>query len=492
MVNIIDHLYTHPPGYGPEWGSGGVFGLKYYRGVLYYTLAFEAKAYFYDHGGIRRVYDYSLVGKPPTSGGDTYNAVAVVDDRIYFGGWVHAPAIYRGRNGRGATIDFRNKYSHIHYYDIGNDEVKLLWKESIHHPEKWAGEVSEIIYNPYIDELLIARGDGHVNLGIYSIDPRSGESKKLLDHPVIYGTQHIDHACFSIHKWEYRGVVCIDMINHEKKIYEINDLSKISIDGEPTHYPLDGAVASLMNKLYMFIRGGVVHGDPLDPEFQPLRYTRLLDLGKAQLGAHRINPLYIGGGILVAFNTYTHAVMNPVDEEGKKAQKYMNTLTSPTLLLYFSPPSIKIIATLGARVTSMERIGDKIVLATNTQANLGWRDASPFDIGIRDFTILPINIINNQPPPVTITIPPHMHTNTWMGGIPLQGYREPKLVVETPKPVKLYIKPVKPLLDETEETETINLEPGRNTIDLSNYKPTLPLFKYEVLNDKLWTHIILE
>ena len=31
------------PGYRPEWGSGGVFGLTYHRGTLYFTLAFEAE-----------------------------------------------------------------------------------------------------------------------------------------------------------------------------------------------------------------------------------------------------------------------------------------------------------------------------------------------------------------------------------------------------------------------------------------------------------------
>ena len=128
-------------------GVVGVFRLKYNRGVLYYTLAFEAKAYFIDHGGIRRIYDYDLVGPGPHSGGDTYNASATVDEYIYFGGWVHAPATYRGRSGRGATIGFENKYSHVHEYDTSSDKLRLVWKESMHHPEEWVGEVSEIIYN---------------------------------------------------------------------------------------------------------------------------------------------------------------------------------------------------------------------------------------------------------------------------------------------------------------------------------------------------------
>ncbi len=491
-MSIIERLPSHYPGYGPEWGSGGVYGLRYYRGVLYYTLAFEGKAYFYDRDGLRRRYDFTLVGDPPTSGGDTYNAVAVVDDRIYFGGWIHAPAIYRGRGEGGSTIDFRNKYSHVHYYDISEDKIELLWRDSIHHPERWAGEISEIIYNPYMDELLVARGDGHENLGVYSIDPKTRRSEKILDHPTIYGSQHIDYACFSIHRWSWRGVECVDLITHDKIVYKVKNISEISLDGDTSYYPLDGAVASLMNRLYMFVRGGVVYGDPLDPEYEPLRFVRLLDLGRSQLGAHRVNPLYIGGGILIAFNTYTHAVMNPMDEEGRRAQRYMNTVVSPTLLLYFSPPTIRIVGAFGARITSMERIGDKIVLATNTQANLGWRDATPFDIGVRDFTILPIDVINRDPPPVIIDIPPHMHTETWFGGIPLTGYKEPKMIIESGKTTKMHIASIKNSLNGIEEEVYINIKPGRNIIDLSNYKHTLPIFKYEGLNNKLYTKIVLE
>lgn len=135
---VMDKLlpeYLYSPRYGPEWGSGGIFGLKYHRGVLYYTLAFEAIANFIhvSEGRVRR-YRFEQVGPLPTSGGDTCNAVEAVDNTIYFGGWVHAPAIYRGREVRlGATISFRNKYSHVHAYDIEEDSITLLWKESMHH-----------------------------------------------------------------------------------------------------------------------------------------------------------------------------------------------------------------------------------------------------------------------------------------------------------------------------------------------------------------------
>ncbi len=173
--------YRFPGRYGPEWGgSGGIFGLRYHRGgTLYFTLAFEAEAHFVDvKSGEEKVYDFTLLGDAPTSGGgDTYNAVETVDEFIYFGGWVHAPAVYR----KDRRILFTNKYSHVHAYDTKEGTVKLLWKDSIHHETDWAGgEVSDIIYDPYNDRLLLAREDGHANLGVYSLDRKTGKAEALL------------------------------------------------------------------------------------------------------------------------------------------------------------------------------------------------------------------------------------------------------------------------------------------------------------------------
>ncbi|MEM0457738.1 MAG: DUF2139 domain-containing protein, partial [Sulfolobales archaeon] len=87
-MSLIERIpKTFQPSYAPEWGSGGVFGLKYHRGVLYFTLAFEAESFFIERDYQQR-YKYDLVGPQPVSGGDTYGAVEAVDEKIYFGGWV--------------------------------------------------------------------------------------------------------------------------------------------------------------------------------------------------------------------------------------------------------------------------------------------------------------------------------------------------------------------------------------------------------------------
>ncbi len=480
-MGIIDYLQQHYPGYGPEWGSGGVFGLKYNRGILYYTLAFEAKAYFIDHSGIRRIYGFDLVGPGPHSGGDTYNASAAVDEYIYFGGWVHAPAVYRGRSGRGATIGFENKYSHVHEYNTSNDNLRLVWKESMHHPEQWVGEVSEIIYNPYDDSLLLARGDGFTNLGVYRLDRRTGRVERLVDTPVIYGVQHIDHACFSIHRWLFNGITCVDMVEPRNKIiHEIKDLSRYTLDGDPVLYPLDGPVASLMGRLYAFMKGGFLVGDPLQPEMYPYRFIRLLDFGRAQLGPSRSNIVYLGGGILVAYNMYSHAIMNPEDEAGREAMKYVNEVVSPTILLYITPPTIRIVGVFGARITSMETIGDKLIIATNTQANLGRKDSTPFDTGTRAFTIIPHSqVIAGSPPPLTIHLPRHMiPVNQWFGGIPLIGYRYARLVVRSKTAFKLRIAEQDTSSGKIISVDEVEINRDRITIELDN---TLmcPMFRVE-------------
>ena len=189
-MGIIDELSSYPPRYGPEWGSGGIFGLKYNKGVLYYTVAFEAEAYFLSEDS-ERVYGFEHVGPEPTSGGDTYNASEVVDEFIYFGGWVHAPAVYEGKRDGKSTIAFYNKYSHVHVYDVDNDEVRLLWKETIGKRDQWAGEVSNIIYDPIGDRLLLSRLDGHENLGVYSLSRDGKELQRVSDVPSLLSLIHI-------------------------------------------------------------------------------------------------------------------------------------------------------------------------------------------------------------------------------------------------------------------------------------------------------------
>jgi len=464
-MSLLSHLYTHPPRYGPEWGSGGIFGLKYYRGVLYYTLAFEAEVYFIDHGGLRLLYRFEKVGLQPASGGDTYNAVEVVDNRIFFGGWVHAPARYRGKTRYGSTIDFSNKYSHVHYYDIDNNSVELLWRESMHDPERWVGEVSEIVYNPYSDELLIARADGHENLGVYSISPRSRKVERVLEKPALKGAQHLDQACFAIHTYPqgFRGIECIDVVTGEKLVKEFTPLA---IDGDAVLNPQVGPVTSAYGWLLTFVKGGVILSDVFEDQHH---LVRLLDIPYLQLGPTRTKLVHLGGGVLIPYNTYTHGVVRASGEE-VEAKRYLSAIASPTLLLYIAPPAVKIAAALGARVTSLEVVGDKVLLATNTMANTGRYDASPFDQGWRGFTVLDHSIVASSSPPLQIVLAGWMVRDKTFGGIPLTGYREAKLIIYSSKSNELqvneYFLTIPPMVVERDK---LAVNPGKNTIDLRSY-----------------------
>ena len=494
MVNkkILYELGEYPPRYGPEWGSGGIFGLKYHRGILYYTLAFEAESHFI--GSDRhRVYKFELVGPQPASGGDTYNAVDVVDEKIYFGGWVHAPAIYKGRSNKGlATISFRNKFSHIHEYDVENDTIKLLWKESIHDEEKWTGEISDIIYDPYGDRLLLARGDGHVNLGIYSLDRRNGKIYTISNKPVLRGSLYLDHACFGVHVFPTGtyGIECIDLIEDKVRTRMFKDEDKLAIDGGEVIYPVMGDAISAYGRYFLFVRGGVYVGNLVDESIEPLRLVRLLDFGFNGYGPLRTMAKPLGGGIIIAYNAYTNSVFYWNDPN---VVRNINTIVGPSVLLYIAPPTVRIIGAYGARITGIERIGDKLVLATNTMANLAQYDVSPFDMGYRGFIIESLSELLSRSPPITYSVPSYLVGNNIFGGIPLSGYKYPRVVVNASIDNELIIYSYNlslPLMDV--EVDKYSIHKGTNIIELNKYRGLIVSFKFKEFDGKLITRIVLE
>jgi hypothetical protein len=466
---IISHLHSYPSRAGPELGSGGIFGLKYYKKMLYYTLSFEGEAHFikdYDE----QIYNFRMVGKGPVSGGDTYNAVEVVDDYLYFGGWVHAPAIFK--NGK---ISFKNKYAHLHEYNIEDDSLKLLWKDSIHKPTKWAGEVSDIIYDPYEDRLLLARQDGDENLGIYAIDRESGEEEKLSNTPSLKGEILHDSVFFASSDNFGKGlekIISFDLIDKKWSDFNVENLP--SLDGENVMVNSVGDVAALYNRLFIFTRGGIIIGNPLSGE--KFKAARLFDFFTFQ-SPMRSNALYINGGVLVAYNAHHDAIYTVKSVEDKIRYTLTNAIVAPTLLVYITPPQIKIVASMGARVTSMETVGDKIVMGTNTTPNLGAGDDIPYDSGHRSFSIINMDVLQSSPPPVSISIPLELislvmqktkHHN--FGGIPLDGYKNPEMVIYASKTNRLTISEydLSLPLDESYK-DNFTLIPGKNRIDLQSF-----------------------
>ncbi len=483
-MSVLEKIeWVYPPRHGPEWGSGGIFGLRYHRGVLYYTLAFEAKAWFVSSSDVY-VYEFEQVGKLPTSGGDTYNAVDAVDDELFFGGWVHAPAWYMGRGeGRRATVSFADKYSHVHRYIISEQRVELLWKESIHDHKLWAGEVSEIIYDPVGDRLLLARGDGHMNLGVYQLGRRGGRASPVTRRPALKGTLFYDHACFDVTDDPLQGVSgvqCVDLVEERAFTLEFNDTAGMSVDGSPAFHPVAGAATHSHGRFFLFVRGGVFVGNPLDASLERLVFIRLFDFGESLYAPRRTMAKPVAGGVLVAFNAYSEALLHPSNELEERISRATNTIVGPSVLLYVAPPTARIVAVFGARITGFEVVDGKLLVATNNNANTSRHDALPLDAGHRGFTLLGMDTVNAQPPPVLFTVRGWQVGARVFGGVPLYGYREPRLTIRSTKQNRLTVytysidlPPVEPEVDKYAISE------GRNTLDLKPHKPGIVAFKLE-------------
>ncbi|MGC9072265.1 MAG: DUF2139 domain-containing protein [Acidilobus sp.] len=479
--DVLGRLSDHPPSLGPEWGSGGIFGLKYYRGVLYYTLAFDAIAHFVREDGVDK-YRFELVGPGPVSGGDTYNAVDAVDDVIYFGGWVHAPAAFIDK-GRGiGVVSFRNKFSHIHAYDISERRVRLLWKEGAGREDEWAGEVSEIIYNPVKDELLIARGDGTINLGVYAIDRNGGSARRISESAALKGAVLYEYACFDVlerHIKDVRGVLftkavtgfqCVDTLTDEVIRTPVGDIAKRSVDGSPVSWPQTGPIASAYGRLFAFVKGGVFVGNPIDESLEQVRFVRLFDFGDSGYYARRTAAKSLGGGILVAFNAYSESVVRPTNPFEETVSRGTNTIVGPSVLLYMTPPVARVVFAAGARITSFEPVGDVLVLATNTMSNTSRYNATPIDTGYRGFSILPLSILDYQSPPVRFSVPANLVRDRTFGGIPLAGYSRPRLRVLGEGTTNLLIYEYDlSLPPQQADVERFELKGLRDYVDLSGF-----------------------
>ncbi|MGC8911937.1 MAG: DUF2139 domain-containing protein [Nitrososphaeria archaeon] len=438
MADILKRLYRFPPRFGPEWGSGGVFGLKYYRGTLFFNLAFEGEAHFLDEEK-EYLYCYELVGPKPVSGGDTYNAVDVVDDCIYFGGWIHAPALY-SRDGGRRSISFINKFSHVHEYNIREKKVRLVWKEGISHPTEWAGEVSEIVYNPVDDKLLLARADGHKNLGVYSLNRKDGSIIQLTSEPALKGTLFLDSVFFDISYLGYlKGLQFMDLFDKRwSKVY-VEDFSKISVDGGNVVKPFIGSMISAYARLFVFVKGGILVSEPAIYEKDSLKFVRLFDFGYSGYSPSRTMSVAYGGGILTAFNSFTHGLVFPQNELERNVMVEQNTIIGPSLLVYITPPIARIVGAFGARITSIETVADKILLGTSTTANLARFDAMPIDAGYREIVAVDNSIVFGRQPPANFSIPTKLLSTLNWGGIPLYGYNEAILTLDLSSYNKLYV-----------------------------------------------------
>jgi len=458
----------------PEWGGGGIYGLHYHHGHIILTRAFEAETIVASTSCQIETYHYEQIGPPPRSGGDTYNAVTAVDNRIYFGGWVHAPADYRD-----GKLLFTNKYSHIHYYDTDNYEFKLIWRESIHHPTQWAGEVTDLEHNPLTGDLLVARGDGQQNIGAYILRKTSQgwRIQRLTKGTYLRVTTYNDKACYiEDPRWTTRPfhLKCYDLETYrEEETITINPAEPADMLG-PITYPRPGDITPLHTGVYLTAKGllAIINEETV-------KTIRLLDMGPAPYSPFRCNNLPILGGILAAYNTAVMTTITGTDEVPREIQEASKTPPLDTLLLHITPTSIRIIARLGLRATSLALVAGEIWIATNTLPNLERYDATKTDWSTKTITKLPPTLITNpQPPPITITLRGKDIQDKPFGGIPLEGYKTPKLTIKATKTNTLHITTYTPQAETIDQDKT-PIKPGKNTIPLTQYTPLITAMKLE-------------
>ncbi|MEN3000035.1 MAG: DUF2139 domain-containing protein [Acidilobaceae archaeon] len=492
-MSYEEHLRIWGPSPGPEWGSGGIFGLSYCNKILYFTLAFEAKAFFVGRG--ERVYAFDQVGPGPASGGDTYNAAYCAGEELFFGGWVHAPAFFKGKTGTWGEIDFRNKYSHVHFYDTERDEVRLLWKESAHHESRWVGEISEIVFSPLRDSLLLARGDGHENLGIFELS-REGKMSRLSDLPGLKGAHFLDYACFDIQgDWAggIDGVQCFDLGSARSYSYFVQDWAKISVDGGGVRWRGSGYAISAFARYYHFFRGGVLVGNPVEPELERPTFLRLMDFGvqgAPQPSPQRSNALAVGGGILAPFSSMPHGGLHLSD---LSIVRDVNEARAPSVLIYISPPQARLVGAYGARITSLTKAGSRVLIAYNTAPNLGGKDSSPMEIGFRGImSVEEEQLVNRQSPPLLMKFRGRNVLNEHFGGVPLLGYRERRLVIFASRDNLLEVfESDAGTPPELLSQESYSLRAGRNEIDLGGFLGIVS-FRLRERDDSLRAYLSLQ
>jgi hypothetical protein len=172
----------------------------------------------------------------------------------------------------------------------------------------------------------------------------------------------------------------------------------------------------------------------------------------------------------VAFNAYSESLVRPANQFEEMVARATNTIVGPSVLLYVTPPTARIVGAFGARVTSFESVGDRLVIGANTMSNTSRYNALPLDIGYRGFIIEDISQLLGSSPSVRFSVPGALVRDKVFGGIPLSGYRSPRLVIRAGRGNRLHVYEYDLSLPAQEAyEETYDISSGKNVIDLSGF-----------------------
>jgi Uncharacterized protein conserved in archaea len=211
-------------------------------------------------------------------------------------------------------------------------------------------------------------------------------------------------------------------------------------------------------------------GNPIDESVEPVRFVRLFDFGDSGYFSRRTVAKPIGGGVLVAFNAYSESLVRPTNQFEEMVARATNTIVGPSVLLYVTPPTARIVGAFGARVTSFESVGDRLVIGANTMSNTSRYNALPLDIGYRGFIIEDVSQLLGSSPSVRFSVPGALVRGKVFGGMPLSGYRSPRLVIRAGRGNRLHVYEYDLSLPAQEAYEEMyDISSGKNVIDLSGF-----------------------
>lgn len=367
--------------YGFEWGSGGIFGLRYYNGVFYFIVVFEVEVYFIDvKSGEEKIYDFILVGDVFMSGGDIYNVVEIVDEFIYFGGWVYVLVVYC----EDRRIFFNNKYFYVYVYDIVEGLVKFFWKEFIYYEIDWVGEISDIIYDFYGDRFFLVREDGYVNFGVYFFDRKRGKVEFFIIELFLKGMCVYDVVFFGVGNNFIGGVRefrVFDFISGKWEVFKLGG----SVDGKFYERFEFGVMVLVYNRVFVFVCGGIFVGNFYMGEV--FIFYCFFDFLMFYV-FFCVNVINVGGGIFMVFNFYYDVLYRKDLSDVGIGWDFMNIFVGLSVFVYIVLLMVKIVGVFGVRVMSIEKMDGKFFVVINIILNIGVIEVMFFDIGNRDIVVL--------------------------------------------------------------------------------------------------------
>jgi hypothetical protein len=264
------------------------------------------------------------------------------------------------------------------------------------------------------------------------------------------------------------GIQTLDPVTGKWTTAQV-DFAKDSIDGGGAYWPGAGCAISAYSRLFFFVRGGVLIGDPLG-NLEKMRFVRLFDFGTDYSPSRTVCKAF-GGGILVPYSAYSQSFLHPRNEFETNMKGRANFINGPSVLLYITPPQVRIVGAFGGRITTFEKIGDKLLMGSSTAANLGGNDGTPVDTGIRDLSAFDLATLLGCTPPVTFAVSgDHVMDAPW-GGIPLDGRKKAELEISASADNILTVFEYSlclPVSDaRPEKTAVIR---GRQRVDLAGYR----------------------